>query len=189
MKEKNMKERIKKTEFRYFTIAEWKKEQDYLQEQHRKGWKFTGVSFLGFYHFEKCEPEEMIYQLDYNPEGTANKDEYIQMFEDCGWEYLLDFVGYSYFRKPVSKMNGVEEIFCDDASRIEMMKRVFKGRVVPLLILFFGLIIPQMIVQGHSERKISHMIAGSYMILFVIYLLLFLNLGYQFWTYWKMLRK
>ena len=184
-----MREKNKKTEFKYFTIPEWEREQDYLQKQHRKGWKFTGVSFIGFYHFEKCEPEEMVYQLDYNPEGTAHKDEYVQMFEDCGWEYLLDFVGYSYFRKPVSEMDGKEEIFCDDASRIEMMKRVFKGRVVPLLVIFFCLIIPQLIVQGHSKREIGHVIGGAYMILFVIYLLLFLNIGYQFFKYWKYLKK
>lgn len=26
------------------------------------------------------------------------------MFTDCGWEYLQDFVGYSYFRKPKAAM-------------------------------------------------------------------------------------
>ena len=33
----------------------------------------------------------MIYQLDYNPDGKKNQEEYVQMFEDCGWEYLKDF--------------------------------------------------------------------------------------------------
>ena len=47
------------------------------------------------------------------------------MFADCGWEYLQDFAGYSYFRKPVAEMKGEEAIFCDDASRLEMMRRVF----------------------------------------------------------------
>lgn len=39
----------------------------------------------------------MIYQLDYNPDGKKNQEEYVQMFEDCGWEYLKDFaVKYIY---------------------------------------------------------------------------------------------
>ena len=92
----------KKIEFRWFSVPEWEKEQDFLREQHKKGWKFTKVSFLGFYHFEKCKPEDVVYQLDYNKDGIDNKAEYVQMFQDCGWEYLMDFVGYSYFRKPVS---------------------------------------------------------------------------------------
>lgn len=48
---------------------------------------------------KKCEPEKVIYQLDYNQEGMKNQMEYVKMFEDCGWEYLLEFAGYSYFQK------------------------------------------------------------------------------------------
>ena len=70
----------------------------------------------------------MVYQLDFNPEGISHREEYLQMFRDCGWEYLQEYMGYSYFRKPVSRMEGRdEEIFCDDASRLDMMKRVFKA--------------------------------------------------------------
>ena len=50
-----------KTEVRFFTITEWEKEQDYLRQQHQKGWKFVRVNFIGLYHFEKCEPEDVIY--------------------------------------------------------------------------------------------------------------------------------
>lgn len=31
------------------------------------------MKFPGLYHFEKCEPEDVTYQLDYNPEGIAIK--------------------------------------------------------------------------------------------------------------------
>ncbi len=34
------------------------------------------------------------------------------MFEDCGWEYLKEFAGYTYFRKPAEKMEKEENIFC-----------------------------------------------------------------------------
>ncbi|HIW84093.1 MAG TPA: DUF2812 domain-containing protein [Candidatus Dorea gallistercoris] len=68
---------------------------------------------MGTYYFEKCAPEDVVYQLDYNQEGRRNKEEYVQMFQDRGWEYLQDHVDYSYFRKKVSEMTGPEEIFCD----------------------------------------------------------------------------
>lgn len=129
-----------KKENKRFTVMDYEKEAEYLSSMHAKGWKFKQVKYLGTYYFEECEPAEYSYQLDYNQDAANEKEEYIQMFADCGWEYLQDFVGYSYFRKPVGEGEEREEIFCDDESRIEMMKRVFRGRIVPLIILFFCLI-------------------------------------------------
>ena len=136
-----------KKEFKYFSIFHYEKEQEYLRARHREGWKFVKVTGLGVYHFEACTPEDVVYQLDYNQEGLEHKDEYVQMFRDCGWEYLMDFVGYSYFRKPAAQMDGEEEIFCDDQSRLEMMERVFKGRMTPVLVLFCAVLLPQFILN------------------------------------------
>lgn len=80
----------RKKEFHFFTVFEYEKEQTYLRRMQQRGWRFVQVSGLGMYHFEKCSPEDVIYQLDYNPEGLANRDEYVKMFQDCGWEYLQD---------------------------------------------------------------------------------------------------
>ena len=100
-----------KKQYKYFTIFDYEKEQVYLQNMHKEGWKFVKVSGFGTYHFVECTPENVVYQLDYNQEGLANKAEYVQMFNDCGWEYIQDYAGYSYFRKPAADMNGAEEIF------------------------------------------------------------------------------
>ena len=127
-----------KKAFKFFSIFEFEKEQNYLRKMHASGWKFVKLSGFCIYHFEKCVPEDMIYQLDYNQDGIAHKEEYIQMFNDCGWEYLQDYVGYSYFRKSASETAGTEEIFCDEDSRSQMLERIFKGRIIPLLILFFA---------------------------------------------------
>ena len=53
-----------KKEIRYFTIFQYEKEQEYLREQHKHGWKFVKVNGFGMYHFEECQPEDVIYQLD-----------------------------------------------------------------------------------------------------------------------------
>ncbi|MDE5984702.1 MAG: DUF2812 domain-containing protein [Eubacterium sp.] len=179
----------KKIMVRFFNIVQWRQEQDYLRAQHNMGWKFVKVNALGCYHFEKCEPEDVKYQLDYNPEGIAHKAEYIQMFSDCGWEYMQDYVGYSYFRKPVSEMqNKDEEIFCDDSSRLDMMNRVFKGRIVPLIILFFGVILPQLFMNSPvGYRDYSKVIYIFYLVCTAIYLIMFLSFAYQYWKYKKSL--
>lgn len=185
------RKRTNKTELRFFTILEWKKEEKYLQKRHSEGWKFIGVTFPGLYHFEACEPEDVVYQLDYNQEGAAHREEYIQMFHDCGWEYILDFAGYSYFRKPVSAMDGSdpEEIFCDDDSRADMMKRVFRGRMIPLIVIFLGIIIPQLFSQSHTGGTFGMILTGAYVVLFVLYLVLFAWYGWQFRQYMKRLKK
>lgn len=181
--------RNRKTKFKYFTIFEWKKEEDYLRLQHKNGWKFIKVNFIGMYHFEKCEPEDVIYQLDYNPEGRTHKDAYIQMFQDCGWDYIQDYAGYSYFKKAVSEKNGEEEIFCDDTSRLDMMKRVFKERMLPLVSIFFLIILPNIYLQSRIDTPLTHILTGTFIGLFLVYLILFLWFGYQFWKYWNSLHK
>lgn len=59
--------RERKTEFRFFTVAEWEKEEAYLSQRHREGWRFTGVRLPGVYGFERCAPQEVVYRLDYQP--------------------------------------------------------------------------------------------------------------------------
>ena len=41
-----------KTEFKWFTIPQYRQEEEYLSNMHQKGWKFTKITFPGFYHFE-----------------------------------------------------------------------------------------------------------------------------------------
>lgn len=178
-----------KTEFKLFTVPEWEKEEQYLREQHKNGWKFVNVNFIGLYHFVKCDPRDVIYQLDYNPESTTQKEEYIQMFRDCGWEYLQNFFGYSYFRKAASEMDGEEEkIFCDDASRLDMIKRVFKHRMTPLLCVFCLIIIPQIFMQMQVNTPANHILLILFCSLFFIYLGLFIKVAIAFWKFFKSIK-
>lgn len=175
-----------KCEFKFFTVPEWKKEEAYLREQHKKGWEFVSINGFCLYHFQRCEPQDVVYQLDYNPDSVSHKREYIQMFQDCGWEYLQNYAGYSYFRKETSEMKTrEEEIFCDDASRLEMMKRVFTGRMIPLVVFFFLVIIPQIIMQSLVRTPINQALCAFFCIMFVLYLGLFIAFAIPFWKYYK----
>ena len=175
-----------KKEFRYLTIPQYEQEQDYLRTMHKSGWKLTRINSFGVYYFVKCVPEEVVYQVDYNPEGLANKAEYVQMFLDCGWEYLFDYEGYSYFRKPISKMQGEgeEHIFCDDASKLDMMGRVYKNRIKPLIIFLFILIIPQFInnTVGYGNRSIVQKgLAIAYLVLLILSLSTIVSFTVQYY--------
>lgn len=164
-----------KKQFKWFTIFEYEKEQDYLREMHKSGWKFVKVTGLGMYHFEKCLPQDVVYQLDYNKDGLSHKDEYLKMFDDCGWEYIQDFFGYSYFRKTVDEDGAAEEIFCDEESRFQMMQRVLRGRMLPLLIIFFLILLPQLLTNLFNTHNylIAAFVGGvltMYIVIFVLFL-------------------
>lgn len=178
----------KQVKYRFFTISQWKQEQEFLRQQHKNGWKFTKLKFLGFYFFDKCEPQDVVYQLDYNPDGLAHKAEYVQIFKDCGWEYLQDYAGYSYFRKSALEMDGDEEIFCDDSSRLDFMKRVFKGRLIPLMVIYLFNIIPHMFLHSFSSTSSGKIVTGAFIVLSILYLIIFLIFGIQFWKYRKSLK-
>ncbi len=160
-----------KKQFKWFTIFEYEKEQDYLREMQKLGWKLVKVTGIGMYYFEKCVPQDVVYQLDYNKDGITNKEEYLKMFNDCGWEYIQDYVGYSYFRKTVAEDGIAEEIFCDQESRLYMMKRVLKSRMIPLLGIFFAVLLPQFIMNlfGYHNYVVAWFV-GS---ILVIYLAVF----------------
>ena len=103
---------------------------------------------------------------------------------------MQNYFGYSYFRKPASEIDGTEEeIFCDDASRLDMMKRVFKGRMIPLLVIFFAVIVPQTIAQTFNGISFSYGVVIALYIMFAIYIGIFISFAVSYWKYYKSIHK
>lgn len=169
-----------KTVCKWFDITMEDQEAEYLRKMHKQGWKFVKYTTPVFYKFEKCEPEDVVYQLDYNKEACEHKSEYLQIFADCGWEYVDDVMGYTYFRKPLKEMDGEEKIFSDDLSELEMIERVYKGRMIPLLVIFLCIICPQLIIQSRSNYVGNTVLLVVYIVLFLVYLLLFYRFGKRY---------
>ena len=91
------------------------------------------VDLPGIYSFTKTEPEDMIYRIDFNPQKKEDLAGYHQMFADYGWEYLQDMNEYSYFRKPADVRD--EDIYSDNDSRLDMIKRILRTKMLPFMIL------------------------------------------------------
>ena len=137
----------KKIVYRIFTIADYERETLYFREMHAKGWKLRKVSysillFAVKYTFEKCQPEQMSYQLDFYPMKKSERASYLQLFKDCGWEHITDFNGFSYFRKAHSEIESDAEfeIYNDAAGKLDMVKRILIMRMLPILLLFAALL-------------------------------------------------
>ena len=159
-----------KKEFKYFTIFNHKKEEEYLRKMHKDGWKLVKTTGMGTFHFEKCKPCDVVYQLDYNPQTKETKEEYIKIFSDCGWEYVQDCGGYSYFRKPAEEMTGDETgIFNDDDSRVAMMARVYKGRLMPLITIFLCCLLPQFILGLLRGNVFITYFIGTILVIYIAF--------------------
>ena len=167
-----------KKEFRWFSILEHEKEEEYLRSCHKAGWRFQRVTGFGVYHFVSCEPEDVIYQLDFSNVSKAEKEDYLQLYKDTGWEYMFDAVGWSYFRKPASYDKTEDSIYTDKETKIELVERVFKTRMLPMLTLLFCCIIPQ-IVQWNiiwMNDAPDRMYALAFLIFFCSLFLLYLGI-------------
>lgn len=173
----------KKT-LKWFDLMDYDKEAAYLRNMHKEGWKFKKVKGLGVYTFEQCEPADMVYQLDFSPEGLDDEDEYIQMFEDCGWRYLYQFNGYTYFCKPAEECDGEESIFSDNASREDMVKTIFWKRMVPLIVIYAVFLFSHF---GPIERH--NVITAFEGFIIVIYTIIFARFAWKYYNFRKEIGK
>ena len=137
----------KKVVYRICTIADYDREALHLSEMHAEGWKLKEVSYSSLviavkYTFEKCQPEQVVYQLDFYPMKKSERASYLQLFKDCGWEHITGFNGFSYFRKPYSQieLDAEFEIYNDATGKLAMVKRILIMRMLPILLLFSALL-------------------------------------------------
>ena len=177
----------KKIVYRIFTIADYEREALYFREMHAKGWKLRKVSysillFAVKYTFEKCQPEQVSYQLDFYPMEKSERVSYLQLFKDCGWEHITDFNGFSYFRKLHS---GIEsdaefEIYNDAAGKLAMVKRILTRRMFPILLLFLALLpVFSKFVTGGSS--FSWEVFLIFIIDWVLLIVFAIQISYIFW--------
>ena len=180
----------KKVVYRLFTIADYEREALYFREMHAKGWKLRKVSysillFAVKYTFEKCQPEQVSYQLDFYPMEKSERASYLQLFKDCGWEHITDFNGFSYFRKLHS---GIEsdaefEIYNDATNKLDMINRILRMRLVPVLLLL-ALHIPfllKLLDRSNTFDLWKFLVVGLDIFLSLILLLMVVYISWKLW--------
>ena len=177
----------KKIVYRIFTIADYDREALYFREMHAKGWKLRKVSysillFAVKYTFEKCQSEQVSYQLDFYPMKTSERTSYLQLFKDCGWEHITDFNGFSYFRKAHSEIESDAEfeIYNDATGKLDIVHRILRLRLLPVLF-FLSMLIP-LFLKLLSERDVfSGLVFLITIIDCVLLLALVVQISYIFW--------
>ena len=182
----------KKIVYKIFTIADYDREAAYFKKMHSQGWKLKKVSYSPFlvavrYTFDACPPQEVAYQLDFRPMKKAEQESYYQLFEDCGWEHITNFNGFSYFRKAHSEIESDAEfeIYNDAWSKLEMIKRLLVWRFLPaIMVLCVTTYLLLDIFQ--KSLKASLLFKSILAIDCVILLILFCQLVHIALRFWKM---
>ncbi len=121
-------------QFHWFWAWEDEKEEAYLQDMALSGWHFKSVTFPGNYTFVKGEPRNDVYRLDFLS-NYKDKDNYLQLFEDAGWNHVGEYGSWQYFRKTAMDDEALE-IFTDNES-----KQKKYGRILLFLIIFMPIYI------------------------------------------------
>ena len=180
----------KKIVYRIFTIADYEREALYFREMHAKGWKLRKVSysillFAVKYTFEKCQPEQVSYQLDFYPMEKSERTSYLQLFKDYGWEHITDFNSFSYFRKAHSEVESAAEfeIYNDAAGKLAMVKRILRLRLVPVLLLL-AIHIPFLFIlldRSNTFDLWKFLAVGLDIFLSLILLLMVVYISWKLW--------
>ena len=180
----------KKIVYRIFTIADYEREALYFIEMHAKGWKLRKVSysillFVVKYTFEKCQPEQVSYQLDFYPMEKSERTSYLQLFKDYGWEHITDFNSFSYFRKTHSKVESAAEfeIYNDATNKLDMVNRILRLRLVPSLLLL-AIHIPfllKLLNRSDTFDLWKFLAVGLDIFLSLIILLIVSYIGWKLW--------
>ena len=177
----------KKSVYRLVTIADYEREAIFLGRMHAEGWKLSKVSYSYLlvavkYSFEKCQPEQVSYQLDFYPMKKSERASYLQLFKDCGWEHITDFNGFSYFRKFLA---GIEsdaefEIYNDSTGKLAMVKRILIMRVFPIFLLFSALLLvfsKLLTGKGYFSWEVCLIVIIDWVLLIVFVI----QISYVFW--------
>ncbi|WP_173277971.1 DUF2812 domain-containing protein [Streptococcus sp. 53] len=161
-----------KVQFKIFTILDENKKEEYLHEMHLKGWRYR-TSRFGFFYFEECQPDDIIYRI-YDSRFLKKYKHELQDFRNRGWE-LIGAGSCSILRKSSSDLLPEDQVYMSKGLRWEVMRyrlrsctAVFLGGLVACLVLY------------------RETLSQSFFVIFVLYVLMF---SYLIYGYFRLKRK
>ncbi len=129
--------------FHWFWAWDDEKEEKWLTEMAKNGWHLKKVEFPGSYKFEQGTPRNIYYRLDFFTDHKKKQD-YLQIFNDAGWEHVQQYGSWQYFRKEA--LQGEEpEIFTDNESKVKKY-----GCLIALMVIFLPIL---MISTNRLNRR------------------------------------
>ncbi len=152
-----------KREFKWFWAWNDEEEEAWLRKMAQQGWHLIKAGAFGTHTFEKGAPKDVVYRLDFKL-ADVDKEEYLQLFADAGWEHVGEMGGWQYFRIEVAE-GQTPEIYTDNASKIKKYQRI-------LLFLTIFLPIYSTMLYRTSESpsafmRVAELMMAAFMMLYV----------------------
>ena len=122
--------------FKWFWAWQDEEEEIWLSEMAENGYHLDHIPFPCVYQFCRGEPTKYIYRLDYQTFKMKDRESYLQLFTDAGWEHVGKMAGWEYFRK--AYQNGAApDIYSDTQSKVGKYQRIMTYLVIflPILII------------------------------------------------------
>ena len=132
-------EKVRVRKFKWFWAWQDETEEAWLREMSNEGLHLSRISFPTLYDFESGEAMDYVYRLDYRSHWKMDQEEYLQLFQDAGWERVDEMSGWHYFRK-LARPGEELEIYTDAESKIGKYQRLLAFLGILMLPLFIGLI-------------------------------------------------
>ncbi len=180
-----MKEKETKKELHSFMLTDYEKEEAYLRKMANKGWRFLQSAGIT-YTFEKMEPEDIIYLLDFHPLKKTDREKYLHFYRKNGWTYLQDTNDVTYFCKRASGNDSDRlDLFKNDQDKLEVLGKLFKSRMLPLsiialFIIFIGLVQFVFIYPADhgGTYPIAAMVIWLLILIYWVYVLIHCSIGF-----------
>jgi len=150
------------SKFKWFWAWEDEKEEAWLRQMSQSGWRLSSIGFPGIYWFDRAEPADTIYRMDFNID-SKNYPAYLRLFEDAGWEHVLAYGSWQYFRI-AAKPGENPEIFTDNTSKITKYQRV-----MALLVVFLPIWLMLLRIMQKADSLIYLVPFAFFLMLLLVY--------------------
>jgi len=128
--------------WRFYNIAEYEKEEQWINEMAKEGWQLTAIGFCR-YIFRRGTPGEYIYKLDV-VERTASdevRESYFNFLTDCGIRVVGEFKDWLFLQKKAA--DGPFDMKDDTYAKLRTVNKVYSFAVRTLckLLKIFAIIV------------------------------------------------
>lgn len=118
-------------------IADFEKEEQFLNNMAKKGYCLEKYNSLGVYTFRHVEPQNLCYRIDYRTFSSNSQfEDYCTLFQDAGWEHIYGTrrSGSQYFL-PIPNKVQTDDIFSDEESKAGRYRRFSAQCFISLILM------------------------------------------------------
>jgi hypothetical protein len=134
--------------FRPFPVWNSEAELRWLEDKAIHGYRLV-KSFNPLYIFSRGEPESVRFCHGFTRVRSKDRDEYLQLYADAGWQYISSWVGWHYFKSSVATASDMDKVTVarNNATFLKFLAWIYLVGTV-LLIPLFGRIWIRDVQQG-----------------------------------------